>query len=97
MPNKDGQTSIYRIDGLKEIDIYEIGRKFVADLFGKPLMGRADIGVWEILNRKLSVKPDPIPHLRHGNIIDWPNEKSEKKLIAMELADEARLHLVEDS
>lgn len=93
MPNRDGETSIYRIVGLNDEDIFEIGRLFVADEMKKPLIGRADIVVSRILERQLRVEPDPSPHPRHANIVDWPEDKSKHRLIAIELADEAELHL----
>lgn len=95
MPHRgSGTTSVYRIIGLADVDIYEIGKKFVADFFGKPLMGRADIGVSEIVKHDLSVIPAPDPHPRHANICNWPEDQSKHKMIAMELAADAQLHLI---
>lgn len=91
-----GTTSVYRIIGLTNTEIYEIGQKFVADLFSKPLMGRADIGVSEIVKHELSVTPDPTPHPRHANICNWPEDQSKQKMIAMELAADAQLRLICD-
>jgi len=39
-----------------------------------------------------SIIPDNNPP-RHANIINWPAEKSEQKLIAIELAENSQLHL----
>ncbi len=98
MPHRgSGTTSVCRIINLADIEIYEIGRRFVAEPRGKPLLGRADIGVVEILKRELSITPDLTPHPRHANICDWPEEQSKQKMIAIELAAEAQLHLVSSS
>ncbi len=94
MPNRDGETSVYRIIGLVDPEIFEIGRRFVADKRNKPLLGRADIEVLKILDRDLTVISDPVPHPRHANIVDWPEERERYRLIAVELADEAELHLL---
>jgi hypothetical protein len=93
MPNRDGETSVYRIIDLDDKEIFEIGHRFVADEMKKPLMGRADIMVSKILERDLRVEPDPKPHPRHANIVDWPEDESKHKLIALEIAAEAELHL----
>jgi len=93
MPNRYGETSVYRIIDLDDEKIFEIGQRFVADEMKKPLMGRADIVVSKIFERDLKIEPDPKPHPRHANIVDWPEDESKHKLIALELAAEAELHL----
>lgn len=94
MPNRDRETSVYRIIDLDDVEIFAIGRHFVADEMKKPLIGRADIVVSKILERDLRVEPYPNPHPRHANIVDWPEDESKHKLIALELADEAELKLI---
>jgi len=94
MPNRDGETSIYRIIDLHDEEIFAIGRHFVADKLKQPLIGRADIVVSEILGRDLRVEPCPNPHPRHANIVEWPEDESKHKLIALELAAEAELLLI---
>ncbi len=94
MPNREGQTSVYRIIGLDDPEIFEIGRRFVADKMNKPLLGHADIEVLKILEKDLRVISDPDPHPRHANIVDWPEDPEKNRLIAIELADEAELHLL---
>ena len=97
IPNRDGETSVYRITGISDTEIFEIGEMFVANLIGKPLLGRTDIGVLKIFKQRLNVRPEPSPHPRHANIYGWPDERPEQRLIAMELAAEAQLHLVDNS
>lgn len=97
MPNREGETSVYRTTDLTTQQIYEIGEIHVANIIRKALLGRADITSLSVLSRDLKVQPHTAPHPRHANIIGWPSEKSERKLIAIELAAEAQLHLINDS
>ena len=94
MPNRDGLTSVYRTVGLEDSVILNMGRDFVVGPLNKPLIGRADIGVPNILKCNLNVMPETIPHKRHANICNWPTEQPEQKVIALELAAEANLHLI---
>lgn len=93
LPASNGETSVFRITGLLDYEIWEIGHREVAQKRGKPLLGRADISALHVLEEGLRMKPDNNPP-RHANIIGWPEEKSGQKLIAMELAANAQLHLV---
>lgn len=93
LPARSGETSVFRIAGLLDYEIWEIGHREVAQKRGKRLLGRADISASHVLENSLKVKPDNNPP-RHANIIGWPAEKSEQKLIAMELAAEAQLYLI---
>jgi len=95
MPNSEGETSVYRIIDLNHENIYKIGSLFVASIKGKPLKGRADIVVSEILKCRLRVEPQPNPHPRHANIVDWPESESEPRMIALKLAEKAELHLID--
>jgi hypothetical protein len=54
----------------------------------KPILGRADIGASFVITRGLNVVPSE-PPIRHANIIGWPEQKSEQRLVALELAAEA--------
>lgn len=91
---KTGQTSVFRIFGLSENAIWVIGDKEVAQKRKPPLslIGRADIFVRQVLNTGLHIDADDIPP-RHANIANWPIEQSAQRLIAMELAGMAQLHL----
>ena len=97
MPNRNGETSIYRTTGLTDPEIYEIGQEYVGDILGRSIKGHAEIVVSEIIKRKLAVKADPLPHPRHANIVNWPMDKAEQKIIAIELAGNALLHLMPHS
>lgn len=94
MPNSKGETSIYRIDDLSDPEISEIGKQFVASVLGKPLLGRAEIFVSEVLEHDLNVISAPNPHPRHANITDWPNDREASRMIAVELSNKAQLRLL---
>lgn len=86
---KDGQTSVFRVSGIADSDIWDIGNDEVAFKRNLPLVGRADISVAAVLNSGLQVAPHEPPP-RHANIVNWPEEKSAQRLKAMELAAEAQ-------
>lgn len=92
LPATNGETSVFRTSKLTDKEIWATGDKEVAQKRNKSLLGRADISAVHAFNNKLKVIPDDTPP-RHANITGWPYEKSEQKLIAMELAGEASLHL----
>jgi hypothetical protein len=92
MPNpKNGETSVFRISGISERDIWKIGDREVGVLRNKPVLGRADIGASFVFMKGLKVVPSE-PPVRHANIVGWPEEKSEQTLIALQLAAEAIFH-----
>ncbi len=59
---------------------------------GRPLLGRTDIIASIVISKDLRIIPSEPPE-RHANITGWPDEKSEQKMIAIELAAESNLHL----
>ena len=98
MPNRSGrQTSVYRIQELNDSEIFEIGENFVAEAFGKPLLGRADVLASAVQEEGLTVEPDTEPHPRHANIDDWPEDSSKHKEIALSISAKAQLRLVDES
>ncbi|MCD6293398.1 MAG: hypothetical protein J7M20_00405 [Deltaproteobacteria bacterium] len=94
MPNREGETSVYRVIDLTDNAIFEIGCLFVAEKKGKPLKGRADILVSDILEKKLKVHSQPTPHPRHANIVAWPEDRTKVRLLAQQLAADATLTFV---
>ncbi len=94
MPNQNGEVSVYRTKDLTCQQINEIGQLHVAQIQNKKLLGRAEIVASSILKQDLKIETDPEPHPRHANIIGWPIDKSKHKMIAIELAAEAQLHLI---
>jgi len=58
----------------------------------KNLHVSADIKAAVVYEKSSDVAPDNNPP-RHGDIVGWPEEKSERNLIAQELAARATLRL----
>jgi len=94
MPSaKSGDVSVYRTLGLQEHEIWTIGTEFVADVRGKPLLGRADLLAGTVFAEKLSVTGTSTPHPRHANIGNWPAPERDR-LLAIKLAEAATLILL---
>lgn len=90
MPNpKNGETSVFRTSGIEANEIWDIGDREVASKHDKSLLGRADILTINVIKKGLKVIPTETPE-RHANLVGWPEEKSEQKQIALELAAESR-------
>lgn len=94
MPSREGETSVYRTQDLKEDEIFEIGSTYVAEKRNKPLKGRADIQASHVFDQSLNILPQPEVHDRHCSIVDWPEDKSKIRQIAVELAEKATLKLI---
>ena len=78
--------------GLKNEEIWSIGKKHVAAPRGKKLYGYGNIAVANIQKHQLRVVSNEPPP-RHADILGWPKEKEAQKLIALELSAEATLVL----
>ncbi len=92
LPSRDCNSSVFRISGLAEAEIWDIGNTHVALPRDKPLLGRAEIIAQHVLDNKLGVEPaEPPP--RHANIVGWPDDKAARRQIAQELAALARFYL----
>ena len=88
------EISVYRTTDVADVDIWEIGQKHVANPQSKKLYARGDLQAADIFHQNLQIEPDLSsnrPHDLHANIIGWPREKDEQKMIAIELAKEATL------
>lgn len=96
MPAPNLQLSVFRIKGLDISAIWEIGEKEVVSRIKpiKKLYGMAKIFSISVVSAGLKIDPDNIPP-RHANIIGWPQEKHNQKMIAIELASKALLMLKE--
>jgi hypothetical protein len=86
------EVSVFRISSIPDDQIWSIGEQEVAQRSGRTLRARADITLSGVQDKELRVDLDDIP-LRHANITGWPEERSEQKLIAIELASSALLRL----
>ncbi|OHB75844.1 MAG: hypothetical protein A2Z34_05445 [Planctomycetes bacterium RBG_16_59_8] len=85
--------SVYRTHRTSETDIWSIGEAYVSSLRKdrKPVLARADLSAATITGVGLSVVPHPYPHPRHANVTGWPDDQSERKMKAVELANAATL------
>lgn len=91
MPSR-GEVSVFRIDGLDQASIWEIGSD-VARKRERTLYVRCDTKADQVRKASLDMRSDE-PPLRHANIIGWPeNDKPRQKVIALQLASAAILVL----
>ena len=92
---KAGNISIYRTSRCGEWRIWTIGDLFVTRR--RPdkviLRARGDVAVHIILHQGLNVAADPHPHPRHALVANWPDDKPQRKIRAMVLAERATLCL----
>jgi len=89
MPSR-GQVSVFRIDGLEEDAIWEIGSE-VGLKREQTLYARGETKAHDARKIDLDIQPDEPPP-RHANLIGWPeNDKPRQKLIALELSAVATL------
>jgi hypothetical protein len=86
LPNKDGETSVYRISGCSENDIWVTGLHDVAAARGKVLVGRGDLKAVSVYDKALNLRADENPTSKHADIIGWPEEKDRLQAIAIDLA-----------
>ncbi len=91
IPPSNRRLSVFRIVGLSENQVWEIGNAIGTER-ELTLLARADIRVSSVTKTGLEIDADDIPP-RHANIVGWPAEDSEIKLRAIELAEKAQLHL----
>ncbi len=95
MPNPQTsilETSVFRVSGVQDQEIWNIGEREVAQKSDRNLHARADILTSKVFEKDLDVNPDDIPP-RHAIIIGWPEEESKWRMIAVEIAADAKLHL----
>ncbi len=91
-PGPDHKTSVFRVAGLDDDAIWELGDVEVASRRQKPLKVRAEFQVRDLTELNLRLEDDSPPP-RHANIVDWPSEKSAWMKTALELAAKATLQI----
>lgn len=79
------EVSVFRVFGLSDEEIWSIGDAGLRPPGRSTLYARGDLTVTSVERNRLQVAPDDVPP-RHANIVGWPDEKSEQKLRAIELA-----------
>lgn len=89
-PENPLELSVTRHINFTEDDIWRIG-KGIAEVMARNLHGRADVKTDCVIGQRLNVIPQPVPdNPNHANIVNWPVEKNERKMRALELAKAAR-------
>ncbi len=99
MPSKTTKdTSVYRTSGCSESRIWLIGLFFVERKRRdqKRILGRADLNSNSVLKEGLNVRARLLPHPRHAELIDWPDDKAHQKDKALALAHAATLAIRPD-
>ncbi len=87
--------SVYRTSSCNERRIWLIGDLFVARKLKPPrdVLARGDVQADIILNEGLAIVASPLPHPRHADVTNWPDDKPLQKIKAMALAEGAPLRL----
>lgn len=93
------ETSVFRISNLSELEIWELGNNQVASLRKRRIKARADIEVSTIETigmekgfAGLTVVPETSTHHLHANIVGWPEDESALQMVAVELANKAKVY-----
>ena len=89
---KDHKTSVFRISGLSEKEIWRFGDVYVSAVMGRKILARAEVSVAQVDSVELRVESDEPPP-RHANITGWASEKDRWMSQAQELAALATLRL----
>jgi hypothetical protein len=87
------ELSVTRTKDLSDHGLMEI-EKIIAKNRSATLYGNAIIKAVEVSTINLDAIPAPVEeNPNHANVIGWPNEKSSQKMLAIEFASKAELHL----
>ncbi len=95
MPPKRGGTSVYRTTRCTEKRIWLLGIIFVERRRKDKIkiVGRADVKADVVIEQKLKIRPLLLPHPRHAELTDWPEDKAQQKDKAIALAEASALFL----
>lgn len=88
IPHPYPNLSVTRRKDLSEAELWQIGQE-IADKRPATLYGRADLQAISVIKKSLRIVPTPEPK-NHANITGWPADKPSQKIIAQEIAAEAR-------
>jgi len=88
IPHPYPDLSVTRHMDLLEAELWQIGQE-IADKRPATLYGRADLQAISVIKKSLRIVPTPEPK-NHANITGWPADKPSQKIIAQEIAAEAR-------
>jgi hypothetical protein len=88
IPHPYPGLSVTRHIDLSETELWRIGQE-IADKRPATLYGRADLQAISVIKKCLRIVPTPEPK-NHADITGWPADKPSQKIIAQEIAAEAR-------
>jgi len=88
IPHPYPDLSVTRHMDLSEAELWQIGQA-IADKRPATLYGRADLRAKSVIKKSLRIVPTSEPK-NHANITGWPADKPSQKIIAQEIAAEAR-------
>lgn len=88
--NSSLKTSVFRKSRMSLVE-YNDKKIAVARAREKPIKAVALISVSSVFDAKLQVEPEETEHKWHADIINWPENKDERKSIAQALAKAACL------
>jgi hypothetical protein len=90
MPPSSGRLSVYRTDACSQAELWSIYADHVRPYRGDESLGTARLVANSIYDKHLHVEPDGVPHWRHANVVNWPEEKEQQKAVALDLAKNSR-------
>ncbi len=93
LPGPDGTTSVFRVDGLTDIQVWQWADQHVTGApGGRRVVGTGTLLAQAVTDVGLQMEADDDPP-RHAAIVAWPDEKSDRKSRAQALAAAAVLSL----
>ena len=84
-PSNSEDISVYRISGLSDRQVWEIGREYV-ERKDRSIRAKANLAAEAVYANNLEVVPDPLPHELHANIRPFPADRRARDRIAKQLA-----------
>jgi hypothetical protein len=90
---RDRATSVFRIVGLGDPEVWDMGRRLVAEPSDRTLYGHAALKAVDVQSCRLIFQADDRPP-RHAEILGWPEEKGAQRFAAERLAAHSVLRLL---
>lgn len=88
LPNSSLKTSVFRKSRMS-VEEYNEKKEVVARVRAKPIKAVALLSVSSVLETNLQIEPEETEHKWHADLINWPENKEERKSIAQALAKAA--------
>jgi len=89
-----GKVSVTRHLNLSDQEVFQIGQK-ITDKRKVTFYGRAEVSAKGVRDEELEVDATPnMDNPNHADIINWPKQKDIQKMIALNLAEKAKVFLI---